>query len=222
MQPVLWHRWYCRKSGWSLWDMDCVASLSGTLSSYDFRLEMSNWNFRKTAINGGEYRNKGQLKTILDALIARLKKIQGLTTTQKGREVIHVRISHFRRIPGKCPGGERCNRMRLHTVHASGLLELSREHMALFAPGTQFITCDYIENREREFEPRFEQSEVPTTRRERRPMRNQQSKAPTIQKYKNVRNSNLNWIWCTVVVIEKKKFSVLIEKETHLWERNIS
>ena len=54
--------------------MGCVSSLSRTLSSLDFRLEMSNCNFRKIAINGKEFRNKGQLKTILDALIARLKK----------------------------------------------------------------------------------------------------------------------------------------------------
>ena len=128
--------------------MDCVSSLSGTLSSFDFNLEMSNYNFRKIAINGGEYRNKGQLKTILDALIARLKKRQGLTTLQYGREVIHVRISQFRRIPGKCPGAKgviECD----YTVHARGILEITREHMALFAPGTQFVPCDYIENRER-------------------------------------------------------------------------
>ena len=82
--------------------MDCVSSLSGTPSLCDFRLEMSNCNFRKIAINGEEYRNKGQLKTILDALVTRLEKRKGLTTIQYGREVIHERISLIRGIPGKC------------------------------------------------------------------------------------------------------------------------
>ena len=122
---------------------------------------MSNRNFRKIAINGGEYRNKGQLKTILDALITRLKKREGLTTTQYGREVIHVRISQIRGIPGKCPGAKgviECD----YNVHAITMLETNCKHMALFAPGTQLTPTDNIENREREFEPRFEQSEVPT------------------------------------------------------------
>ena len=53
--------------------MQCVSCLSGTLSACDFTLEMSNCNFRTIAINGGEYWNTGQVKTILDALIDRLK-----------------------------------------------------------------------------------------------------------------------------------------------------
>ena len=36
--------------------------------------------------------------------------------------------------------------------------------MVLFAPGTQLTPTEYIEIREREFEPRFEQSEGPTMR----------------------------------------------------------
>ena len=86
--------------------MNRVSSLSGTPSSCDFRLEMSN-------------RNR-----------------EGLTTTQYGREVIHVRISQIRGIPGKCPGAKgviECD----YTVHAITMLEKICEHMALFAPGTQ-------------------------------------------------------------------------------------
>ena len=64
--------------------------------------------------------------------------------------------------------------------------------MALIAPGTQLRPTDYIENREREFELRFEQSEVPTTSRERRPMWNQKTKETMNEKHKKVRNNNMN------------------------------
>ena len=53
--------------------MQCVSCLSGKLSALDFTLEMSNCNYRTIAINVGDHRNTSQLKTILDALIARLK-----------------------------------------------------------------------------------------------------------------------------------------------------
>ena len=55
--------------------------------------------------------------------------------------MIHVKISQFRRIPGKSPrakGEMECD----YTIHATGMLQIIREHMVVFAPGTQFTPTD--------------------------------------------------------------------------------
>ena len=55
--------------------------------------------------------------------------------------MIHVRISQFHRISGKCPGAKgvmECD----YTIHARSMQQIIREHMVVFAPGTQFTPTD--------------------------------------------------------------------------------
>ena len=56
--------------------------------------------------------------------------------------MIHVRISQFRRIFGKSPGANGVMESD-YTIHSRGLLQIIREHMAVFDPGTQFTPRDF-------------------------------------------------------------------------------
>ena len=57
--------------------------------------------------------------------------------------MIHVRISQFRRNFGKCPGANGVMESDYRGIHSRGMLQIIREHMAVFDPGTQFTPRDF-------------------------------------------------------------------------------
>ena len=108
----------------------------------------------------------------------------GLTTTIWTR-VIHVRISQFRGVAGKCPGAKGVTECD-YTIHARGMLQIIREHMV--APGTQFTPTKLRTEKD---------SLSPDLKYQRRVYRgaqmwDQKTKAPKKESHKNVRNNIIN------------------------------